>query len=222
MPPTPDGGFLTRLLAFAGAALAAAAPAAASPCASAALRAEAMWGVPPRLLLAIGVVESGLDPSAINAEGAALRPSSPAEAAERVRALRADGVRSIDVGCFQVNLKWHPQAFATLEQAFAPDTNAQYAARHLVDLYGTAGSWTAAVGLYHSADPQRQDVYRAKVAAAVRALRDGLDPAQAGPAATGRADGLPDTPDGTARMRRVRVGPSATPAALRGAVPTRG
>jgi len=160
---TPDTASVARRLVLAAAALAAfAVPAGASPCISAALRAEETWGLPPRLLLAIGIVESGLDPNALNAEGTPMRPATAAEAVAVVRTLRADGVRSIDTGCFQVNLKWHPQAFATLEEAFVPDRNAHYAARHLADLYGEAGSWTEAVGLYHSADRDRQDLYRAK------------------------------------------------------------
>ncbi len=37
------------------------------------------------------------------------------------------GVQSIDVGCFQINMYYHPGAFATLEQAFDPRANAAYA-----------------------------------------------------------------------------------------------
>ena len=47
---------------------------------------------------------------------------------------------------------YHPTAFASLEEAFDPAANADYAARLLLDLYrGEAGgSWDTAVGLYHS------------------------------------------------------------------------
>ena len=41
---------------------------------------------------------------------------------------RAQGARSIDVGCMQVNLLHHADAFASLEQAFDPVANARYAA----------------------------------------------------------------------------------------------
>lgn len=211
---TPDTASVARRLVLAAAALAAfAVPAGASPCISAALRAEETWGLPPRLLLAIGIVESGLDPNALNAEGTPMRPATAAEAVAVVRTLRADGVRSIDTGCFQVNLKWHPQAFATLEEAFVPDRNAHYAARHLADLYGEAGSWTEAVGLYHSADRDRQDLYRAKVIAAVRALRDGRDPDRVTPmlaAGSGlQTSGAAALAEAADELRRARVEPGS-------------
>ena len=48
-----------------------------------------------------------------------------------VRAMQANGVRSIDVGCGQINLMYHPDAFPNLELAFDPQANAAYAARFL-------------------------------------------------------------------------------------------
>jgi hypothetical protein len=58
----------------------------------------------------------------------------------------------VDVGCMQVDLHYHPDAFNTLDEALDPAANADYAARLLVDLYRReAGrSWDIAVGLYHS------------------------------------------------------------------------
>jgi hypothetical protein len=58
----------------------------------------------------------------------------------------------VDVGCMQVDLHYHPDAFNTLDEALDPAANADYAARLLVDLYrGEAGgSWDIAVGLHHS------------------------------------------------------------------------
>ena len=66
-------------------------------------------------------------PWTINAEGQGLFYDTKAQAVAAVRALQARGVRSIDVGCMQVNLMHHPDAFPTLEQAFDPQTNAAYA-----------------------------------------------------------------------------------------------
>ena len=42
------------------------------------------------------------------------------QAVAAVQALQARGVRSIDVGCLQVNLMYHPIAFASLDDAFDP------------------------------------------------------------------------------------------------------
>lgn len=60
------------------------------------------------------------------------------------------GARSFDVGCFQINYKWHHQAFKSLDDMFDPVKNARYAARFLQDLYDELGSWESAVGAYHS------------------------------------------------------------------------
>ncbi len=144
-------------------------------CRSAIAIAEQSHAVPPQLLAAIGHVESGRrDPStgiggawpwSINAEGQGAWFESKSEAVKAVEDLQGRGVRSIDVGCMQVNLKYHPVAFADLAQAFDPVTNADYAARFLVRLYGLTGVWTTAAAYYHSADPAEGEPYAAKVAA---------------------------------------------------------
>ena len=41
------------------------------------------------------------------------------------------GARSFDVGCFQINYRWHGDAFASLEEMFDPLVNTRYAARFL-------------------------------------------------------------------------------------------
>ncbi len=142
-------------------------------CEQAGIAAEQASGLPPGLLLAIGRVESGrwdaargrvtAWPWTINAAGKGSWFETKAEAARTVGALLTAGTRSIDVGCFQINLLWHPGAFANLEQAFDPDANARYAAGFLLSLYSRAGSWEAAVEAYHSADPALGFAYRQQV-----------------------------------------------------------
>lgn len=127
--------------------------------------AEKEHGVPDGLLLAIGRVESGRwDPFlgrvtpwpwAVNVGGAGNLSVSRDGAVGAVRDAQAAGHRNIDVGCFQVNLMHHPNAFATLDDAFDPYTNARYAARLLATTKQRLGSWTAAVEAYHSANPVR-------------------------------------------------------------------
>ncbi|MDE2197458.1 MAG: lytic transglycosylase domain-containing protein [Rhodospirillales bacterium] len=131
-------------------------------------------GIPPQLMAAIAHVESGRPdgrggvqpwPWTINAEGEGHYYASESEAIAAVRALQARGVRSIDVGCMQVNLMHHPNAFGTLEQAFDPLANARYAARFLNQLYAQTGSWPQATADYHSATPALGADYQRKVAA---------------------------------------------------------
>ena len=82
-----------------------------------------------------------------------------------MRALQAQGVRSIDVGCMQVNLMHHPNAFASLDEAFDPPSNALYAARFLNTLYGASGSWLQATAAYHSETPAIGADYQRRVMA---------------------------------------------------------
>ena len=152
----------------------AAGPSPAAQCRAAIAVAERDLGVPDRLMQAIGVMESGRRdeagvmsayPWTINAEGVGSYYATKAEAIAAVTALRARGVRSIDVGCMQVNLMHHASAFATLEEAFDPAANAAYAARFLVRLLGQTGSWPAATAGYHSLTPDIGAEYARKVLA---------------------------------------------------------
>ncbi|HQT78835.1 MAG TPA: transglycosylase SLT domain-containing protein [Rhodopila sp.] len=88
------------------------------------------------------------------------------DAAQWTQTVSSGNRHSIDVGCFQISLLYHPDAFATLDQAFDPATNADYAARFLASLKDRLGSWPAAVAAYHSADPERGLAYRQRVFAA--------------------------------------------------------
>ncbi len=142
-------------------------------CAAAAAAAEQRFGIPNGLLLAIGHVETGRSgpggaapwPWSINAAGQDQILASLPEAVAAVRARQAGGVASIDVGCFQVNLMYHPAAFASMEEAFDPVANATYAAAFLASLHTRTGGWQAAVAAYHSATPARGLPYRDRVLA---------------------------------------------------------
>lgn len=135
--------------------------------------AERGSGIPSALLDAIGRVESGRRdpvsgswhpwPWTVNADGQGSFYDSKAEAIAAVRAMQARGVQSIDVGCMQVNLMHHPDAFASLDLAFDPQANAAYAARFLKELYAQSGDWTKAAALYHSATPDLGADYKQKV-----------------------------------------------------------
>jgi hypothetical protein len=151
-------------------------PAPGAQCRAAIALAERAAGIPAQLLAAIGRVESGRrDPASgsfapwpwsVNAEGQGFFYDTKAEAVAAVRRMRADGMRSIDVGCLQVNLMHHPDAFASLEAAFDPVQNAAYAAKFLNDLYAQTSSWPKAAALYHSANPELGEPYQRKVLAA--------------------------------------------------------
>ena len=144
-------------------------------CEQAAQEAEAAYGLPAGLLTAIGRVESGRpDPASgrvrpwawtLNANGVGAYWPDQVAAATAVTSLQARGVSSIDVGCFQINLIHHPNAFPTLFDAFVPSTNAAYAARFLLELRQRTGNWVSAVMAYHSATPALGQAYWTQVQA---------------------------------------------------------
>ncbi|ACI97642.1 lytic murein transglycosylase family protein [Rhodospirillum centenum] len=145
-------------------------------CLDAIRKAERAHRLPSRLLLALGVTESGRTvdgrltvwPWTVNAEGQGRFFKSREEALTHVRALRARGVRSIDVGCLQVNLHWHPDAFPDLETALDPAANVGYAAALLKNLHGDLRNWTRSVKHYHSRTPERGEAYFDRVSENMR------------------------------------------------------
>ncbi|MBV9249577.1 MAG: transglycosylase SLT domain-containing protein, partial [Acetobacteraceae bacterium] len=148
---------------------------AATLCETAVGAAESRERLPPRMMDAIARIESGrIDPATnrlrpwpwtINAEGEGRFFATKAQAVAAVRSLQARGVRSIDVGCMQVNLMFHPNAFPSLEAALDPPGNALYAARFLNMLYGLSRDWPRAIGEYHSQTPVLGQDYRQRVLA---------------------------------------------------------
>jgi hypothetical protein len=167
-------------------------------CRTAIAAAEQAGAIPPLLMAAIGKVESGRrDPATgvvapwpwtINADGQGTYYDSKTQAIAAVRALQARGVQSIDVGCMQINLMHHPNAFASLDQAFDPSANATYAAHFLNELHAQTNDWLRAAGQYHSSTPGLGAAYQTEVAAVwtqERRLAGGMPPMTgAWPAAT--------------------------------------
>lgn len=164
-----------------GAALAVAAfPAHAVPtvaneglCAAEAAVQERLYGIPTALLHSISIVESGRYdsqhkaviawPWTVMAEGQGRYLPSKAEAIAEVKRLKARGVQNIDVGCMQVNLRHHPNAFANLDEAFDPAANVAYAARFLKGLFGATNHWPTAASYYHSQTPHLAAAYRERL-----------------------------------------------------------
>lgn len=140
-------------------------------CLAAIFGAEQRYGIPDHLLLALGLQEAGYGgpqgltiwPWSVNAEGDGRRFENASEAIAFVRARQAAGEELIDIGCLQVNLRWHPEAFGSLTQGFDPHRNVDYAARFLLSLYAETGDWWAAAGRYHSRSEGPQGVYLASL-----------------------------------------------------------
>ena len=151
-------------------------PPAGQLCRQAIAAAERAHGIPAYLLAAIARVESGRRdqvsgtfnpwPWTINMDGQGSFYDNQAQAVAAARAMRHRVTNSIDVGCMQISLVHHPDAFPSLTRAFDPSANADYGARFLVQLFEKSGSWPKAVELYHSATPDLGQDYQRKVYAA--------------------------------------------------------
>jgi soluble lytic murein transglycosylase-like protein len=148
-----------------------AAGAAANPCEAEILRAADRYGIPAGILYAVGLTETGnkgsLQPNALNIEGKAVFPKSRAEALADFEAARRDGKTLIDLGCMQINHRYHGAAFGSIGEMLDPRRNVDYAARFLASLHARHETWSMAVARYHAGpdnDPA-QKVYVCRVIA---------------------------------------------------------
>lgn len=159
-------------LVAAGSAAAAARPAVAAVCDKVAHRAARAHGVPLDVMQAITRAETGrmrgseLEPWpwTVNMEGTGHWFETRDAARAFVFARFKAGARSFDVGCFQINYRWHGDAFRSIDEMFDPDLNARYAAKFLMELYRELGDWSAAAGAYHSRTPSYARSYAARFA----------------------------------------------------------
>ena len=136
-------------------------------------RMEEKYAIKTHLLETIASVESGIYnhqtgqfvswPWSVNANGKGYRFATKDEAVQKVKELRAQGIKSIDVGCMQISLKFHGNSFESIEDALSPEKNVEYSAQFLKKLYTQKGSWQKAAMAYHSKIPSHGQKYKAKL-----------------------------------------------------------
>ena len=143
-------------------------------CLTEARRAEAQHSIPSGLLQSITRVEAGRKtvtgefmPWAwtLNDAGEGLYFDSREAAMRHLEAAVAAPGHSVDVGCMQVNTKWHMEGFHNLSDMLDPVQNADYAAGFLLDLHEAHQSWDDAVKHYHSSEPAKNVAYHGRVLA---------------------------------------------------------
>lgn len=152
----------------------------ASICDSAAVVASRESGVPLEVLRAISLTETGRRsdegfrpwPWTVNMEGVGKWFEDVSSARRYVDRHFVRGARSFDVGCFQINYRWHGAAFRSLDEMFDPILNARYAANFLMELYTEFGSWSLAAGAYHSRTPKFARRYSARFDQILAGLTD--------------------------------------------------
>lgn len=124
---------------------------------------ERQYAIPQGLLHSIALVESRINPYAINVDGKAIILNSKAATLEAIEYYRSLGVTNIDIGVMQINYRWHGKEFANLSEMIAVNNNVEYAAKLLTSLYKEHGSWHKATRLYHSATPKYYKQYSKKI-----------------------------------------------------------
>lgn len=146
-------------------------------CQTAAERFEKQYQIKEHLLETITTVETGrwnqehkqtlAWPWTVNAQGKGYYYNSKAEAVKAVKALQAKGVKSIDVGCMQINLMYHGKEFKSVEEALDPYKNVEYGAKFLKQLYKKRGNdWFKAAMAYHSGVLKKALRYKKKIVVA--------------------------------------------------------
>lgn len=148
---------------------------------------ERKYRIPSHTLHSIALKESGKGhsqhkirivwPWTVNVEGQGYFFDTKREAISFVKKQILAGKESIDVGCMQINLKHHPEAFLSLDHAFDPKKNISYGAEFLRSKYDQLGNWHKAIAHYHSATHElgfkyKQDVI--KIASTMPEYRDSL------------------------------------------------
>lgn len=140
-------------------------------CAFAAAKAERQFGIKPHLLQTISMVESGrwdsklgkraAWPWTVHANGKGHYYKTKNEAVAAVKAMQKQGITNIDVGCMQINLKYHGKAFSSVEEAFEPEKNAAYSAQFLMHLHKrNKADWKKTAMHYHSKDRRKGINYK--------------------------------------------------------------
>ncbi len=143
-------------------------------CEHLARKAEEKYQLPKNILLSIARVESGYGkingitrswPWTLNAGGNSAYFETKADAIKDLKIKLKRGVRNVDLGCMQINYKWHKKFFKDVTEMIDPSSNVDYGARFLKRLYQRHGSWDRAIKFYHSAKSKYNKLYLRKVKA---------------------------------------------------------
>ena len=126
--------------------------------------------VPKKVLYKIARLESGRRfkgehvswPWSLNNSGTSYFLDTKTAALNKLGNLIALGEKNVDVGCMQLNLRWHARHFDSLEEMISPIDNVSYAAKFLQQLYKETGTWEKAVKFYHSRNSKYNNLYYAK------------------------------------------------------------
>ena len=134
---------------------------------------EKKYKIPKNLLYLISLVESGKWnenskslqpwPWTANIRGKSKFFKNKKEMVVFLKKHIASGQENIDLGCNQINYKYHKKNFNNIEQMITPYYNVGYSAHYLFQNFSKTGNWDNAVALYHSKNPNRSGRYMKKI-----------------------------------------------------------
>lgn len=127
---------------------------------------ERLYNIPTGLLKAVSKIESEYNPLALNDGLKTHKFKTKEEVIDRISYLIQVGKTNFDVGCMQINYRWHSKNFTSPEEMLDVTWNVRYAASLIAGLYKDHGSWQAAIRHYHSYEPKFYKIYSKKIALA--------------------------------------------------------
>lgn len=127
---------------------------------------EKLYNIPTGLLKAVSKIESEYNPLALNDGLETHRFKTKEEVIDRISYLIEIGRTNFDIGCMQINYRWHGKNFTSPEEMLDVTWNVRYAASLIAGLYKDHGSWQAAIRHYHSYEPKFYKIYSKKIALA--------------------------------------------------------
>jgi soluble lytic murein transglycosylase-like protein len=137
-------------------------------CQAAILQAAQKYRIPQTIMQAIGRVESKHKPFALNVNGAPYFAKSKADALRHIQNALKNNITSIDIGCMQINHKYHGNNIS-IEESLNPVLNANYAARFLKQNFAKYQNWGQAVARYHASRTDAQKRYLTSIVDAMAA-----------------------------------------------------
>ena len=128
-----------------------------------------IYNLPDKLLTSISLVESGIKkenkiiswPWTLNVSGKSKYFKNKEDVLFFLKSNAQK--KNIDVGCMQINLKYHEKEFDSIESIIDPEKNVKYAAKFLKSLFKKHKRWNEAISRYHSSSPVRKKIYLRKV-----------------------------------------------------------
>ena len=134
---------------------------------------EKKYKIPKNFLYLISLVESGRYnnkskatqpwPWTANINGKSRFFKNKAELVSAIKKYVASGKENFDIGCNQINYKFHKHNFSSIEQMASPYHNVRYSAYYLASNYLKTNNWQQAVAMYHSKNPYYSSKYINKI-----------------------------------------------------------